>query len=76
MSLATTTSIPFSAAAARRRAFRAAVWRVCQGLWAGMERAGERKAARELARFVEMHGKQYPELAARYARRTEEHPAD
>lgn len=60
-----TLSLPFTAAGARRRAFRAAVSRALKSCWTGLERAGQQRAERELALFIERHGDQHPEIAAR-----------
>lgn len=54
------TLVPFSAAAARRRAFRAAAWRALRGVWLALERVGRRRADHALADAVdagvERHG--------------------
>lgn len=57
-----TASLQFSASAARRRAFRAAVTRALRHLWTSLERSAQRRAARELALIAETHGDRYPEL--------------
>lgn len=65
-----TASLQFSAAAARRRAFRAAVVRALRQMWTSLELVGQRRAQRELARFVEIHGDRYPELRAQVRARS------
>lgn len=68
---------PFSATAARRRAFRAVLRRTARAMWRGLVQSGQRRAERELADFVQLHGDRYPELADRVAptRRAVRHPA-
>lgn len=60
--MSNTLTLPRFAAAARRRAFRAAVVRAFKAAWKALEEVGQRRAARALTQFDLSHGDRFPEL--------------